>query len=353
MRPVSLSVQILKKLDEYTLNVKLETAGERTALLGASGSGRTAALRCIAGFDTPDRGRIVLNDRVLFDSEKRINLSPRRRHIGFLFPDYALFPHMTVRQNLLAAAQTLPQEKRAAAVNEALRSFRLEAEEARFPGELSGVERRRAALARMLLTEPEALLLDEPFAAIDAHLRWQAELELSELLRGYDGDVLLSTSDRGEACRLCETVSVFSNGNAGRKTEVRELLYDPGTVSAAQVSGCENFSRIRRVDPMHVRCLSWGVTLRTSEPVENAVTYVGVHASSFHIAAGGEPNRFDARVMRVIEDAFSTIVLLSPESGSSLLRMELPRAAGRGIKTGDLVLLGVAPERVLPLTGDF
>ena len=350
---MSLSVHIYKELDDFTLNVQFDTEREFMALLGASGCGKSMTLKCIAGLEEPDRGQIILNDRVLFDSDKRINKSPQIRRVGYLFQNYALFPNMTVRHNLYAAVQRLPQERRKAAVDEKMRAFRLEGLDDLYPRQLSGGQQQRVALARVLLNEPECLLLDEPFSALDSYLKWQTELELAELLRPYEGDVILVSHDRDEVYRLCETVCVLSDGKSEEKRRVRDLMAAPGTVSAALISGCKNFSRVKRIDATHVKCLNWGVTLETSQEVGSVCSYAGVRAHSFHIAKSGEPNRFDARVIRVIEDTFSTILMLAPEGGNAMIRMELPKEEWAAMRNPDVILLGVAPENVMTLSGEL
>ena len=348
-----LSVNIHKELEDFTLNVKFKSGEGVTALLGASGCGKSMTLKCVAGLETPDRGRIILNDRVLFDSENRINLPPQRRRVGYLFQQYALFPNMTVRRNLYAAVRHLPRDRRRAAVEGKLRAFRLEDVGDLYPRQLSGGQQQRAALARVLASEPEALLLDEPFSALDSYLRWQTELELGELLRTYSGDVIFVSHDRGEVYRMCETVCVLSDGHSEERVNLRDLMASPKTVSAALISGCKNFSRVRRVDATHVRCVNWGVTLETSQEISGICSYVGVRAHHLHIARGGEPNRFDARVVRVIDDTFSTILMLAPEGGNSLLRMELPKEEWAAMRNPGAVLLGVAPEDVMTLSGEL
>ena len=348
-----LSVRIIKKLDEFILNVKFETDSEVMALLGASGSGKSVTLKCVAGLITPDRGRIVLNGRVLYDSDRRIDLPPQKRNVGYLFQEYALFPHMTVRQNLLAAVRRLPRERRGAAVDAMLRTFRIEALETQYPRQLSGGQQQRVALARAMASEPELLLLDEPFSALDGYLRWQLELELPELLKSFDGDMLLVTHDRGEAARLCDSVVVLSDGHSEPKCAMDQLMTAPGTVSAALISGCKNFSRAHRADVNHVRCDAWGAVLQTFREVPPNVTYVGIHDRALHIALSGERNRFYAHVVRVIEDVYTVVLMLSPEGGSSLLRMELPRARWEALDDPDTLLLSVSPEEVMLLTGDL
>ena len=127
----------------------------------------------------------------------------------------------------------------------------------------------------------------------------------------------------------------------------------PWTVSAALISGCKNFSRVQRIDENHVKCLAWGVTLETAQEVNNVCTYAGVRAHSFHIARGGEPNRFDAKVAEVIDDTFSTILMLEPEGGSARIRMELPKEEWAALRNPSVVLVGVAPEHVMTLSGEL
>ena len=168
---VALSVDIRKQLGDFHLEVQFDAGDETLALLGASGCGKSVTLKCVAGILTPDEGRITLDGVTLFDSAARIDLPPQRRHVGYLFQDYALFPNMTVRQNIAAGAKDRGRRRETA---EALiRRFRLEDAADRKPRQLSGGQRQRAALARILASEPRAVLLDEPFSALDSYLQYQ------------------------------------------------------------------------------------------------------------------------------------------------------------------------------------
>ena len=187
---MSLYVDIEKRLGAFRLQSKFEVADETLALLGASGCGKSVTLKCIAGIMTPDRGRIVLNGRVLFDSEKKIDLTPQQRRVGYLFQQYALFPNMTVEQNILCGIREGRRSEKRALAAEKLRMFRLEGLEKKYPAQLSGGQQQRVALARILCSEPQAILLDEPFSALDSYLKWNLELELSDLLAGFRGPIL-------------------------------------------------------------------------------------------------------------------------------------------------------------------
>ena len=194
---MSLYVDIEKRLGAFRLKSKFEVADETLALLGASGCGKSMTLKCIAGIVTPDRGRIVLNGRVLFDSEKKIDLTPQQRRVGYLFQQYALFPNMTVEQNILCGIRAGSRSEKRSLAAEKLRMFRLEGLEKKYPAQLSGGQQQRVALARILCSEPQAILLDEPFSALDSYLKWNLELELSDLLAGFHGPILWVSHELG------------------------------------------------------------------------------------------------------------------------------------------------------------
>ena len=200
---MALSVDIRKALGNFHLAVQFDAGDETLALLGASGCGKSVTLKCIAGILTPDEGHIELDGVTLYDSASRINLPPQRRQVGYLFQQYALFPNMTVRQNIAAAVRD--KARRQTEVAEKLRQFRLEAVADQKPGQLSGGQQQRCALARILASEPTAILLDEPFSALDSYLKYQLELELAETLSGFPGTVLWVSHDRGEVFRNCRS----------------------------------------------------------------------------------------------------------------------------------------------------
>ena len=222
---MALSVDIRKQLGDFHLEVQFDAGDETLALLGASGCGKSVTLKCIAGILTPDEGRITLDGVTLFDSAARIDLPPQRRHVGYLFQDYALFPNMTVRQNIAAGAKDRGRRRETA---EALiRRFRLEDAADRKPRQLSGGQRQRAALARILASEPRAVLLDEPFSALDSYLKYQLELELAEILDSFPGTAVWVSHDRGEVFRNCGRVCVLDAGKSQPVRTLEELFRAP------------------------------------------------------------------------------------------------------------------------------
>lgn len=347
---MSLSVKIEKRLGAFHLRASFETGGGMLALLGASGCGKSMTLKCIAGVETPDRGRIVLNGRTLFDSEAHINLPPQKRRVGYLFQQYALFPNMTAAQNIACALHTLPSWQRRARVDELLAAFRLQAVSNLRPAQLSGGQQQRVALARMLAAEPEALLLDEPFSALDSALRWQLELELMDVLQDYAADTVFVSHNRDEVCRLCRDVCVMAAGKTQPQMSVRALIAAPSTRAAAELSGCKNLSRAQRAGEFAVDCLDWGVRLTCAQPVFPDVRFVGYRAHYFDLADGPGENVIECRVSRVIDNIFTTIVMLAPVGGTALLRYELPSGQWRQAAR-ETVYLSARPACVLLLTG--
>ncbi len=180
---MSIEVNIKKRLGDFQLDVAFTAENEIMALLGASGCGKSMTLKCIAGIETPDTGRIVLDGRVLFDSEKRINVKPQKRKAGYLFQQYALFPNMTVWQNIAAGLRN--KKKADEVLPRIIDSMHLNGMERKRPHELSGGQQQRVALARILVNEPDVVLLDEPFSALDSHLRFDLEQKVRNEMKEY------------------------------------------------------------------------------------------------------------------------------------------------------------------------
>ena len=339
---MALSLDIEKTLGAFRLRVRLETEDEVTALLGASGSGKSVTLRCVAGILTPDRGRIVLNGKTLFDSEKKINLPPQQRRVGYLFQQYALFPHMTAAQNIACGVRD--RARRSARVSELLRAMRLEDAADLYPRQLSGGQQQRVALARILANEPEALLLDEPFSALDSHLRFQLEQELRGVLRTFRKPVLLVSHDRDEAFRLSHTIAILRDGGIESHGAKDAVFRDPKTVYGARLTGCKNISPAVPEEG-GVFAVDWNLHLKPAfDPA--GVTHVGIRMHD--VRPGGGENAVVCIVEEVIENPFSHTVMLRPDGASAPFGMELNKAA-RTHNPGERVTVSLPPEAILPL----
>jgi molybdate transport system ATP-binding protein len=272
---MALQVNIRKKFSGFELNVEFETEAGCMGILGASGCGKSMTLKCVAGIEKPDQGRIVLNGKVLFDSEKGINLPARERRTGYLFQNYALFPTMTVEENL---SIVIPGKKRdkLPLVAEQLRRFQLEGLEKRYPSQLSGGQQQRVALARMLLYKPDIIMLDEPFSALDGFLKDTLQMEMLELIREYNGDVLMVSHSRDEIYKFCDHMMLLSEGKTILKGCTKDIFRRPERMEAAKLTGCKNISSIEKISDYELYACEWKIKLKTEEKIGDSVRYVGI-----------------------------------------------------------------------------
>ena len=278
---MSLTVHIKKNAGAFRLSVDFEHSEGITGILGASGCGKSMTLKCIAGIMKPDEGRIVLNGRVLFDSEKKINLKPQERNVGYLFQNYALFPNMTVEQNILCG---LVKEKtsRKEKLEEMLEMMDLTVCRKLFPHQLSGGQQQRCALARMLVSEPELLLLDEPFSALDAYLREQLQTQVRIHLERFGKDVLMVSHSRDEVYYLCNQVAIMHQGRILNHGKTKDVFSDPRSKTAAVLTGCKNIADGYKTGAYEVYVPDWDIHLQTKMPVRDELCAVGLRAHDFH-----------------------------------------------------------------------
>ena len=345
---MSLLVDIRKQLGSFRLDASFEAENGVTSLLGASGCGKSMTLKCIAGIERPDEGHIELDGRVLFDSEKGINLPPQIRHVGYLFQNYALFPNMTVRQNILCG---LNREKnrsvREARLRDMLHMLQLEGLENHKPHQLSGGQQQRVALARILVSDPRLLLLDEPFSALDGHLRDALKIELRDLLERYGREVLMVTHDRTEAYNMSSRIAVMHEGRLLTVQPTKALFADPGSVPAAILTGCKNIAAARKLDEHTVEVPVWGVRLEVARDVKDGLKAVGIRAHYFN--PNTPHNRFRVRYVEEMEEPFETIIQFryaGQSDTSPAVWWRLPKDKRPGQFPEDL---GIAPANVLLL----
>ena len=302
---MKLDVCIKKNLRDFVLDVKFSVCDEVFALFGASGCGKSMTLKCIAGIETPDEGRIVLNERTLYDSERRINLPPQLRRAGYLFQNYALFPNMTVAENILFAAVGTRDEK-LSRLRENLSRFNLDGLEKVYPDKLSGGQAQRVAFARILSSHAEFLLLDEPLSALDNFLRRRLELELAEVFKFY-GAASLVSHDGGEVFRLAQKVAVMNAGKIEAVGTAQEIFARPPTLTAARLTGCRNISAARKISDNQFFAEDWGLTL-SAQKIPDDLRFAGIREDS--LSTDADENNFAFEVVRVVEDiaAFDVFV---------------------------------------------
>jgi ABC-type sulfate/molybdate transport systems ATPase subunit len=283
-----LEVVIEKQLPGFKLAVDFTADELPLGVLGPSGSGKSMTLRAIAGLDVPDRGRIVLQGRVLFDSSQGINVPARDRRVGLLFQNHALFPHLTVEENIGFGLRRLSAPERHLRVEKQIAAAHLQGLAKRYPGSLSGGEQQRVALARALAIEPAALLLDEPFSALDTHLRGALERQLRDTLSQYRGATLFVSHNLEEAYRVCENLVVLSAGEVTAKGPKEEIFKHPPTLDVARLTGCKNFSRARACDAEFVEAIDWGCMVRVKQRLAVSPKHVAIRAHHVRLCAPGQ-----------------------------------------------------------------
>lgn len=308
---MSLEVNIKKSFGSFQLDVDIKADSETLGFLGASGCGKSLTMRCIAGIERPDEGRIVVNDKVFFDSEQRINLTPQQRKTALLFQNYMLFPNLTVAQNVAAG---IDKDKDKSQVKEIVQRellrFGLEGFDKRYPAQLSGGQQQRVALARMLAAEPQILMLDEPFSALDSYLKGMLEQNLVALFNAFDGTILYVSHDIDEALRFCDRIAVCEAGHILEIDSGDELVSDPKSGAAIRLSGCKNCHKVEYVDDHHVYVPVWGVEIESAKAVPEDVKYIGIRAFYIPEVQGVGTNHFYMNVDRVSDSRFDRTVML-------------------------------------------
>ncbi|MDF2949624.1 MAG: transporter related [Sedimentibacter sp.] len=319
---MSLKVDIKKKFKGFNLSVSFETNKEYLGLLGASGSGKSMTLKCISGIEPPDEGFIELNGRVLYDSDKKINLKPQDRNIGYLFQDYALFPNMTVEENIEAGLKLSKKEK-VNIVEEMITKFHLQGLEKKYPVQLSGGQKQRTALARCIAYKPDVLLLDEPFSALDAHLKTQVQIEIMELLKLYTGEVLIVTHSMEEAYKFCKNLVILKDGNSVLFGDTKEIFMKPELASVARLTGCKNISSCTLVSTNKIYAHEWDIEIELNESAAD-IGFVGIKSNSFVVAddSSERTNIIECEIIDVIEKIQGyTIIFTNKKSRNTASHM--------------------------------
>ena len=317
---MAIDVAIKKKIGHFCLDVAFSAGEEMFALLGASGCGKSMTLKCIAGIETPDEGKIILNGHTLFDSEKKINLIPQKRKVGYMFQDYALFPNMTVEKNIMAGMGRKPQKE---IVQDYIRRFRLEGLEHHLPRQLSGGQKQRVALARMMASQPEILLLDEPLSALDSFLKWQVEEELQDLLSEIGKTVLFVSHSRDEVYHLCDRICVLDKGHIETVQEKKEFFANPVTRAAARISGCRNIVPAKRLSEHQLDVPDWGICFELEKEIPENTTFVGVRAHYIDVSTdlAEAKNSSVMQTDRLLEQQFESELVLKYSTETMSLRI--------------------------------
>ncbi len=320
----------IKQQQPIPLEVQLQcAAGEMLALVGPSGSGKTTVLRCIAGLHKPHQG-LIRSQTTWFDSNHELNYSPQQRRVGMVFQNYALFPHLTVMQNILLAMQK-PQEH---AVKALLEQVHLSGLESRYPSQLSGGQQQRVALARALARDPEVLLLDEPFSAVDKVTRRKLYLELHALRRQLSMPIILVTHDLDEAAMLADQMCVIHQGKTLQQGTVEDVLNRPQSLNVARLTDARNVFEGQIVQVEGQKKLQWCEQLLKIADTDFAVgsnVYWIIAPSKILLHQRRRPSRGEQEnpVQAIIDDmitlrGITTVLMKVTGHNPLLIQMDIP-----------------------------
>ncbi len=344
---MSIEVALYKELRGFILDMSFKTSGQCTGILGASGCGKSMTLKGIAGLEKLDRGEVRLGERTLFNKEKRINLPPQERKVGYLFQNYALFPHMTVEENISIGIKGTKEEIKEK-MNEQIERFQLKGLRSHYPSQLSGGQQQRVALARVLAYEPELLLLDEPFSALDSFLKDDLAKQLLEVLRDFKGNMIMVSHSRDELYTFCEQLIVMKNGSVLIEGATKEIFSQPKKMEVARLTGCKNISPIRRLGKHQLLAIDWNLTLTTKEEIKASTKYVGIRAHDIKLTHQGKDNQFNMEIRSYLEFPFQIEYLVQEKRNTRAqpLCCEFPKAQMLHLKE---INIFIPPEALILL----
>ena len=272
-----LELNIKKKLNNFTLDIECKLDSNRIGILGGSGAGKSMILKMLAGIEKPDIGYIKLDDRLLFDSEKKTDIKPKDRNIGYCFQNYALFPNLTVYENIVIG---LSKSERADA-DKFLKKFELTKIKDSKPNKISGGQAARVAMARILIRKPKALLFDEAFSALDIYLRDHIQEEIAQILEDFEGSAIFVSHSRDEVYRLCDSTMVIDAGKISNLGNTKKLFKYPETKITAILTGCKNISDIRYIADNTIEAIDWGIKFMFSKELPKDINAIGIRAHEF------------------------------------------------------------------------
>jgi len=321
-----LKIEAKKELPGFSLDVRLTAESGILAILGPSGSGKTMTLQSVAGLMKPDEGYVEVNGRVLFDSENKINLPVQKRKVGFVFQHYALFPHLNVWDNIAYGLKEKPKDEIREKIKQLLENMNINGLEGRYPRQLSAGQQQRVAIARALAPEPDVLLLDEPFSALDPILKERLERELMDLQNVFGGSILFVTHDLNEGYKLGSNVAVYHSGAIIQHDTKENVFSHPVNRDVAKMTGMRNLIEgiITGIDGKNVivDIPSWGESLRVVSDRSgnyflNQQIIVGIRPEYISLADKQEENTMAATVSNKMEGIANSNYRLRIKSDTS------------------------------------
>lgn len=338
-------VDIEKKLNEFDLKVNFE--GSNTiSLLGASGCGKSMTLKSIAGIVSPDKGKIIINGKTVFDSENNINLKPQERGVGFVFQNYALFPHMTVFNNIaFSLKKSFTKDEINIKVNDIAKNMEIQELLSRYPRELSGGQQQRVALARALVTEPEILLLDEPFSALDSYLKLHLQEWLEILIKNFKGPVVFVSHNINEVSRICDEIVVIDKGKVIENGSSSSVLNNPKSLQGAILSGCKNISPIKSQSG-GILATQWNMFFDNING--DNFDYIAFHNFNINIVdEGGYPCQID----NIWSGVKNVSLDLIPKNSKNKIYIEIPKSSwdSLNLNINDIVNINIDEKDIMIL----
>lgn len=340
-----LEVDIKKNFENFKLDAKFTNEEGILGILGASGSGKSLTLKAIAGIIKPDCGKIILNGRVLFDKDKKINVPTKDRKVAYLFQDYALFPNMTVYENIKTGLRGKNRnfEK---IINKKLEELHIDHVKNKRPDMISGGEKQRTALARILVNEPEILLLDEPYSAIDGYLRWSIELEVRKIIEEYKIPTLFVSHDRDEIYRMCDDIVIMANGKSEPKKRTKELFQNPETIAAAELSGCKNFSEIEKIGENSYKLKAWDLALDLEKDYDEK--FIGIRDHDIEISKiKKEKNSYEVEILKEIEETFNMCLIIRKKEGQGQMTVFLEKEKWNNLKKEKTLYFNLEEDNIM------
>jgi molybdate transport system ATP-binding protein len=354
-----LKATIKRALPGFDLNVELTVDHELLAVLGPSGAGKTMTLQCIAGLTKPDEGRIELNGKVLFDSREKINLPPQKRKVGFVFQNYALFPHMTVTENVSYSIKHLPASEVKDKVAHLLEMMNVLPLAKRYPRQLSAGQQQRVAIARALAPDPEVLLLDEPFSALDSQLKERLELELLELQGEYRGSMILVTHDLAEGYKLGSRIAIYHSGRIAQCDTRQKVFSSPVDRTVARLAGVRNLmdGLVTRAEPPYVwvDIPAWEVQLKALvgenfQLEKGRQVAVGIRPEYVALRPSPGENIFPSRILQIVEGISSITCRFHLECDRQekhYINAAIPKSNATCLKDGQNCMIFLPPEHLI------
>lgn len=345
----------------FMLDAQFEVGDELAVFFGRSGTGKTTALQCISGLLEPNGGKIIVNGTVYFDCHKRINLPVQQRSLGYVFQNYALFPHMDVKKNIAYGLKGWNENDREERVKEMLQMLEIEGLEENYPSQLSGGQKQRVALARALAPKPDILLLDEPFSALDRVVRMKLREKIKEIQRELKIPVLFITHNHVEAFTIADKIVVFHDGRVQQIGTPEEVFYHPKNSHVAELVGVTNIfedSVVVKDDEMagtiKLSCENMEVTAKRPEYKMKEKLSWGIRPENLRIlplndeAFTGE-NTFRARVKSMVNKGSSKVLALEVKEQSNYLIAELGNQSfeNMDLKAEDDCLVRIERDRIV------